>query len=248
MTVYNEDFYSNRHSRTKYAAKTILSKVIEVHPSITSAIDIGCGVGTWLSVLKQHGVSNVQGVDGPWVEQKLLEIPPECFRSYDFKVPEIDLTFNRRYDLAICLEVAEHIDPPKAKAFVQYLTTLSDLILFSAAIPGQGGIGHVNEQWPSYWVGLFSEHGYVVRDTLRLKIWNDDQIPWWYRQNIMLFLSKEETLCTNSSNVDMSAIPVVHPVLLRAKTEIYTGQAFKIFVDCVLQALRRKLASFSVKS
>lgn len=184
MKIYNQSFYSERHSKTKHAA--------EDYPSITSAIDIGCGVGTWLNVLKQHGVNDVQGIDGPWVEQKYLEIPRDCFKSYDFKDPEIGLNFNRRYDLAICLEFAEHINHFNAPVFVRYLATLSDLILFSAAIPGQGGIGHVNEQWPSYWVNIFSEHGFAVQDTLRFRIWNDDQIPWWYRQNIMLFISKKK--------------------------------------------------------
>lgn len=248
MTLYNQDFYSNRHFSTKYAAETILSKVIDVYPSITSAVDIGCGVGTWLSVLKQQGVSDIQGVDGPWVENVHLEIPTECFRSYDFQCSEIDFSFNRRYDLAICLEVAEHVDISKSKIFVQNLIKLSDVILFSAAIPGQGGLGHVNEQWPSFWVSLFEEHGYSVRDILRQKIWNDDKIPLWYRQNIMIFVSKEITLNAMSSDIDMAAISIVHPMLLRAKTEIYASRAFKIFVGCLLNALRRRISSFIVKS
>jgi len=245
MSIYKKDFYTDRHTRTQYAAEAILSQVIEVRPSIASAIDIGCGVGTWLNVLQKYGVGDIQGVDGPWVEQKYLEIPSECFRAYNFQNAEIEISFNRRYDLAICLEVAEHIPQSKANAFVRNLTTLSDLILFSAAIPGQGGLGHINEQWPSYWASLFLENGYVAKDILRFRFWNDNEIPLWYRQNIILYVSEKNPIEVEEAlTVDMRVMPIVHPALLKSKTEIYSGQALKILVQCLIQACRRRFGFF----
>ena len=99
----------------------------------------------------------------------------------------------RRYDLAISIEVAEHIEPGNAEEFVRLLTGLSDTVLFSAAIPGQGGTGHVNEQWPEYWAALFRASGYGAMDCLRTKIWDDAQIPFWYRQNCLIFAAQRRT-------------------------------------------------------
>ena len=59
------------------------------------------------------------------------------------------LQIDRRFDLALSLEVAEHLPPECGSEFVQTLTDLSSVILFSAAIPFQGGTDHLNEQWPS---------------------------------------------------------------------------------------------------
>ncbi len=241
MSLYSQGFYAQRNMKTRYAAETILSLVTEERPSITSAIDIGCGVGTWLNVLQQRGAHDIQGVDGPWVDKEYLEIPHHCFNPYDFNYFPINLAFQRRFDLAINLEVAEHISPANAGDFIKFLTSLSDCILFSAAIPGQTGRGHVNEQWPSYWVTLFSEQGYHVRDTLRAKIWNDTQIPWWYRQNILFFVAGEEPVeaaVKGKLAVNMGALPVVHPELFNKEKS--ARQAYRIFVSCLIKAFRRR--------
>ena len=96
-----------------------------------------------------------------------------------------------KFDLVISLEVAEHLSIERERSFVKDLTLLSDVILFSAAIPGQGGEGHINERYLSEWCLLFGEIGYEAYDIVRPRIWNDASIPWWYRQNIMLFINRE---------------------------------------------------------
>jgi hypothetical protein len=149
-------------------------------------LDVGCGVGTWLSVLRERGVDDIQGVDGAWVDEQHLVIPAASFMRHDLSQP---LSLPRRYDLAISLEVAEHLSATRAAAFVKFLTDSSDAVLFSAAIPHQGGRGHVNEQWPVYWAELFRGHGYGAVDCVRARIWNDSAIPCWYRQNILLFVA-----------------------------------------------------------
>lgn len=188
MTVYPQDFYANRNARTVHAARTVLALVLDMIPRVESAVDVGCGVGTWLSVLREMGVQEVQGVDGPWVDRNLLVIPQESFRSTDLSQP---LGLDRRYGLAISLEVAEHLPGDSARGFISALTQLADFVLFSAAVPFQGGKGHVNEQWPEYWAGLFGEFGYVAVDAVRRRIWGDRAIPYWYRQNALLYVRKE---------------------------------------------------------
>lgn len=185
---YNDQFYRVRNNLTEYAAEAILGLVRDVIPPIYSAVDLGCGVGTWLSVLKNHGANKIVGFDGPWVNKELLEIPKENFIEQDLRLP-IKLTEN--YDLAISLEVAEHLPANNAKKIIASLAELSDFVLFSAAIPGQGGVGHLNEQWPNYWISLFDENGYECIDFIRKQIWQDQNIPYWYRQNIFLFVKQE---------------------------------------------------------
>ncbi len=187
MNLYNNEFYENRHRNTVYSAEKILSIVGEVLPTIASAVDVGCGVGTWLNVLQERGATDIQGIDGDWVNRDFLRIPREDFLEHDLNT---DIKLNKKFDLAISLEVAEHIDPDNAGSFVSSLASLSDFILFSAAIPNQGGVGHLNEQWPDYWISLFRDEGFVGMDIVRKRIWDDESIPFWYRQNILLFVKK----------------------------------------------------------
>ncbi len=214
-SVYDHNFYKDHHRNNVYAALAVLSVVVDALPEVRSAVDFGCGVGTWLSVLKEEkGVSDILGIDGPWVEQDLLEIPRQCFRQANL---EEGVELDRRYDLAITLEVAEHLSDTTAIRFVESLVTASDFVLFSAAIPFQGGTYHINEQWPDYWAGLFSRRGYVALDFVRRIVWNDKQIPPWYRQNVLLFVKEEEAHRVKVSRSDGCDIPLplslVHPDL-----------------------------------
>ncbi len=181
-------FYADRHSRTIYSAEKILSLLLEILPQIKSAVDIGCGVGTWLSVLKNKGINEIIGCDGSWVDPDYLEIPKSNFMILDLRKP---IQINNRFDLAVSLEVAEHIPQHDAETFIKSLVSLSDIVLFSAAIPYQRGVDHVNEQWPDYWANIFLKYDYLCFDPFRMAIWNDDNIPYWYRQNILLFVKKD---------------------------------------------------------
>lgn len=218
MQSYSRDFYRSRHQGTLHSANVVLSILLEALPSIRSAVDVGCGVGTWLAVLKEKGIVDIHGIDGDWVDRDLLAIPEDCFQQVDLSV-----RFNclRRYDLAISLEVAEHLPENSARDFILSLTDLSDTILFSAAIPFQGGSNHLNEQWQHYWVGLFAAQGYVVRDLVRDRIWLDSQIPFWYRQNILLFCKLHPGNDQSPEPVSLTAsslpIDIVHPDLYLRK-------------------------------
>jgi hypothetical protein len=197
--------YKNRDVSTRYPAQEIISRYVELFGEVKSAIDVGCGVGTFLSVLEENGCTAIKGIDGPWVDPKLLQINNSFFEVADLAGK---LTAEHRYDLAICLEVAEHIPEDNANELISFLCESGKYVLFSAAIPGQGGENHVNEQWQEYWREKFRANGYEARDLIREKIWNDPQIPYWYCQNILVY--------SNDSNFQKypakpNSIDLVHP-------------------------------------
>jgi SAM-dependent methyltransferase len=149
-----------------------------------SVLDVGCGIGTWLATARDLGVADVAGIEGDWLDKKLARIPGHLITTFDL---EKKFDFGRTFDLVICLEVAEHLSPASATQFVKSLTAHSGVILFSAAIPFQGGHHHVNEQFPDYWSELFRSSGYQPVDFIRRTIWDDPSVLWWLRQNILVF-------------------------------------------------------------
>ena len=133
-----------------------------------------------------NGVEDVLGIDGDWVPRDMLAIPEDRFRPFDLSKPYQSA---ERYDLAMSFEVAEHLPGSSAPAFVASLVRLAPVVLFAAAVPGQGGTGHINEQWPNYWAELFAEHGYEVLDPVRAAIWNLDSLAPCIRQNTLMYAS-----------------------------------------------------------
>lgn len=183
---YDPAYFDGIDNDARTSASGVVPLVLEfVEPA--SVVDVGCGLGAWLATFAEHGVTDVAGVDGPWVPRGLLAISTDHFTEADLEIGFPDL--NRRFDLAVSLEVAEHLSADRAADFVAYLTRLTDVVLFSAAIPGQRGRDHRNEQWPGYWGTLFAEHGFIAVDALRPRIWEMDEVAWWYRQNVLFFVS-----------------------------------------------------------
>jgi hypothetical protein len=218
MAKYRDEFFRDRHARTVYAAQTVLGVVLPALPPVRSAIDVGCGVGTWLSVLADRGVADIQGVDGPWVDVANLAIPSQCFAHHDLRQ---DRDFGRRFDLAISLEVAEHLPADRAAGFVRWLAALSDIVLFSAATPRQGGKNHFNEQWQEYWAAQFAEREYVPVDFIRARIWNDAKIATWYRQNLLLYVRRArlpEIRLPDGAGAP-GPLSIVHPEVFIAKLD-----------------------------
>ncbi len=176
LYIHEEEIHNKR------AAQLVLPFVFKLHRP-ASVIDIGCGLGTWLSVCQDLGVDDILGVDGDYVDQSKLAIPETKFVTKDLRQA---FEFDRKFDLVICLEVAEHLPEPSADKFVSSLATLGDQILFSAAIPGQSGQNHLNEQWPDYWEKKFNSLGFYFHDIIRPEFWNNAELEVWYRQNIFL--------------------------------------------------------------
>jgi len=177
-----------------------------------SVVDVGCGLGTWLSVFLENGVADVTGVDGDYVDASRLEIPAERFVAHDLSTP---LSLDRRFDLAVSLEVAEHLPADRAAVFVGSLTALAPFVLFSAAIPFQGGTNHVNEQWPEYWAALFEHRGFAAVDCVRREVWSDENVEWWYAQNTLLFVEEGRLASPRDGGpferTPMSQLALVHP-------------------------------------
>ena len=143
-------------------------------------VDVGCGEGWWLEEFGKCGVRHLVGVD----ETENAPRAGIVFIQHDLAQP---LTGLGQSDLALSLEVAEHLRPECAEAFVDTLCRLSEQILFSAAIPGQGGVNHINEQWPSYWIAKFAMRGYQASDLFRWQLWNDARVQPFYAQNLIYF-------------------------------------------------------------
>jgi SAM-dependent methyltransferase len=188
MTHYSESFFSGQMGGSRESADRVIPLVMELM-SPNSVVDVGCGVGTWLASFKDNGVSTVLGIDGEYVPNSLLQIPEEDFLSHNLTLP---LNLDRRFDLACSLEVGEHLPSDSAKHYVELLTSLAPVVLFSAAIPFQVGNQHINERWTEYWADLFEKSGFLPVDCLRMRIWDDDGIEWFYRQNITFFVKEEE--------------------------------------------------------
>lgn len=189
MTTYSPDFYESIDKGSARSA-AIVAPIIDRIVGSKRVIDVGCGTGVWGAAFADLGAT-VLGIDGAWAPAG-VNIP---FSAVDLSQPfsvEGD-----GFDLAVCLEVAEHLPPERAEGFVDDLTQLAPRILFSAAQLGQEGVGHVNCQPPQFWVDLFAAQGYICRD-LRSVIWEDLRIESWYRANLLLFSHESDEPVTPS--------------------------------------------------
>ncbi len=182
-TPYNETFFDRLVDGAHSSARVVLPLVLDLYPA-SSVVDFGCGQGAWLKACLENGMETVLGLDGDYVNREKLLVDRDQFRASDLSRP---VRLNRRFDLALCLEVAEHLPARSAPILVESLVAAAPVVLFSAALPGQGGVHHINEQWPTYWERLFAEQGMRKYDVIRPMIWNDSSIEWWYRQNLYLF-------------------------------------------------------------
>ena len=214
---YGPRFHSLREPGSTRSAGIVVPLVIDLlHPS--SVVDVGCGPGSWLAEFKAHGVSEILGIDGPGAAAASRLETGELL-VHDLLSP---LNVQRRFDLAVCTEVAEHLPEAGGLALVAELVRMSRAVLFSAAVPHQGGTGHVNEQWPEYWARHFARHGYAPVDCLRRQLWADPEIEFWYAQNLLLFARPEliagnERLAESAAFTRPDALAHVHPTLYLAK-------------------------------
>lgn len=171
------------------SARELVPQILDLIPA-SSVIDVGCGLGTWARVFRDHGLA-VKGLDGEHVPRERLYISESEFAVVDLRSPPRSVFKDFRYDLCISLEVAEHLPPECADDFVAFLCSCSDVIVFSAAIPGQTGENHLNEQPLGYWAEKFHNAGFEVFDPFRGANWNNAKIELWYRQNMLLAVAND---------------------------------------------------------
>jgi hypothetical protein len=209
--LYSTEFYK-RQADLSYASAQIILPVVLGFMKVKSVVDFGCGVGTWLKAFQELGVERITGYEGNWVQG----IEDKFFN--DISVMDLNEAkpTGTQFDLAVSLEVAEHLKLESAENFVRTLCASAPVVLFSAAIPEQGGVDHINEQWQDYWAEHFLKNDYVPFDIIRPAIVNDKRIPWWYRQNMILFVKRGHEQLINAKP-EQWTLNFIHPEAMRKK-------------------------------
>lgn len=215
---YGEQFFCDHAPSSRRSAQVVVPLVMEVlQPG--SVVDVGCGTGAWLSEFARGGAHEIYGLDQN-TPTSLLEIPSDSFERVDLGR---SFSLHRSFDLAVSLEVAEHLPSSSAGPFVSSLVDLAPQVLFSAAVPFQGGWSHVNEQWQEYWRELFRERGFEAVDFIRSRIWANPDVEAYYCQNMVLYVSEDRL--ADLPTLGLSAVPretsldVVHPGLWLANQD-----------------------------
>jgi len=239
MELYDAGFFEGQRDDSLRSARGMVPLVLSiVRPR--SVVDVGCGTGTWLSAFRENGIEDVIGIDGDYVDRERLLIPRDRFISRNLNEP---LVLDRTFDLAVSLEVAEHLPASVADRFVKSLCGLAPVILFSAAVPEQSGPGHINEQWPWYWHRRFETNGFVVLE-LRPRLWMIEEIAPWYRQNLYLIVRRE----FRDQSAQLRALPLVpkrDPLMLVSATVLVSNlrlrATLKRLPSLIIDALTRVL-------
>ncbi len=212
-----DDETRDRIARVSGAAAAAVVPLVAEWLQPRSVVDLGCNAGVWLRAFMEAGVDDVRGYDHPSLDRTRLLIPADRFVPADLGEPiEVDRTF----DLAVCLEVAEHIPQSSSDRLLDELAAFAPAILFAAAVPGQGGDGHVNEQWGTWWDERLRARGFQRHDVLRRSLWDRTDVQWWYAQNLALYLAPDHPASDLLERQD-DRLPVdlVHPRLFREAAE-----------------------------
>jgi len=179
-----------------------------------SVVDFGCGVGSWLLVAEALGAEKLVGIEGEWMDETKLLCPKIKLINSNL---EYEVALSGTFDLCISVEVAEHVDETYANTFIANLTKSSNTIIFGAAIPGQGGLNHVNEQPQSYWKEKIELHGYSCFDIFRPRLWGNTEVEAWYVQNTFLFTKCPQLLEKLYKLKYLPIFDIVHPKLFNEK-------------------------------
>ena len=257
---YTKDYYAAIRNGSLRSAEIIVPLVLKLLP-VTSVVDIGCAEGTWLAVFCKLGVNDVLGVDAEHISDAVLQIPKDRFQAIDLSKP---FTLGQTFDLAMSLEVAEHLPRQSAVGFVESLTRLAPVVLFSAAIPFQGGNQHINEQWPDKWAELFKKHDYLPIDFIRKRIWQNEAVEFWYAQNILLLvradlLETNATLSAEFQRTNADQLRLVHPRQYLTLQNLYQEtvaraedpglkEGFRIFLACLKKSILWRLGRLARKT
>ena len=215
--LYDPPFFQAQSPNSLQSARVALPELFR-HIRPKNVVDVGCGVGAWLCAAGELGVVECLGIDGGYVDRGALLIPEEAFVPVDLAAPGLsEAVATRRpgrFDLVMCLEVAEHLPFERSAGFVEELCQLGDMVLFSAAIPFQYGTGHINEQWPEFWAMQFRARGYVCFDLMRAFLWAQPELDWWYAQNLLVFAregSAAHGRLPSAAAAGNRALSLVHP-------------------------------------
>lgn len=179
---YSPAFYAVASAGAKRSARHILGMVRDRHP-FRSVVDFGAGAGEWLTEARCLGADRLLGVDGRWARESCREA------GFQYRFADLNRPVNIpiKFDLAVCVEVAEHLLPSRGPNLVAALCRSAPVVVFGAALPRQFGDGHINCRSQSYWIRLFARQGFHCHDYFRPCIWKNREVEPWYRQNTFLF-------------------------------------------------------------
>jgi SAM-dependent methyltransferase len=236
--AYGASFFAAIDEGSRRSAEAVVPLLLQLF-SPRSVVDVGGGGGHWAAACLAGGVRDVLAVDGPWAPATARAAPPARFLEHDLSSP---LFLERTFDLALCLETAEHLPASAAPEIVRVLTEAAPVVAFSAALPGQGGDGHINEQPASYWARLFDARDYLCFSDLRRRIWNDEAVEVWYRQNLLCFVQRSELArwgagLTAPMEPDDPLLDVAHPAFLarhKARADALEAYARRLEADAEL--------------
>jgi len=240
-TAYDAAFYEGQRGGSSTSSRIVLTIARELFAP-RSLVDVGCGAATWLRTARTLGIPDVTGVDGSWSRTQHEDADGIAFHYADLSACSLDL--GRRFDLAMSVEVAEHLPPDSSDRFVELLVGLSDRILFSAAVPYQGGVNHVAERWQSDWARRFLRHGYRAYDAIRPRVWSNPDVAWWYRQNVILYVKPGAEVPALGQPRDPADLDVVHPdMLAKVLNEVPMRHAYRAVLNPrrYTRALRSRL-------
>lgn len=239
-TRYDAGFYADQVEGSARAAAVVLPLVCgPLRP--TRVLDVGCGQGAWLAEAARLGATQLTGLDGPWVDTAALRSPRIAFHPTDLAAPLPD---HGRHDLVISVEVAEHLPAARADGFVADLCRAGDVVLFSAAVPHQGGTEHVNEERTSRWAARFAAHGFDAFDVVRGAVWDDVRVAWWYRQNAVVYVAR-----SSAHHATFSALPqpvprdLVHPEAFEAKVSWLEADRARLAAQIARPTLRQAIGA-----
>ena len=219
--AYDETFFRYLQQGSTRSAEVIVPIILD-RLKISSVLDVGCGAGAWLAQYRKAGLPRSIGVDGDYVTASSLLIPSSAFVPFDIVQP-FDL--GERFDMVQCLEVGEHVPTDSSRTLIANLVLHSDIILFSAAVPGQGGENHINEQPYEFWRSLLAAHGFSPYDFLRPLIRGNSHVEPWYRHNAILYVAENARAslppAVAATRVpDQDKIPNVAGTMYRLRTRI----------------------------
>ena len=202
---YDNAFFGDAYDSSFRSAVAMLGSLNQAL-EFKTVVDIGAGVGAWSRAAIELN-KEVLSIDGNWVQ----EIPGKFeLLKYSFQNLNEPINTDSIYDLAICLEVAEHLSPVRSEGLISDLCGLAPVVMFGAALPRQGGAGHINCRPHSFWINLFAENNYKAIDFFRPQFWYDGQVGPWYSQNTYLFV-KNERASEFSNFHTPSLVDVYHP-------------------------------------
>lgn len=182
--VYDASFYEETRERKLESFRRVAA-ILARHLAFDTVLDIGCGTGLLIAELKKIG----KDVLGCEISEAAISGAPRDVTVFQADAAR-PIRVNRRFDLVVCIEVAEHIQRRHSRRLVENCTSLGGQICFTAAPAGQGGVGHINLRPHSFWIELFARRGFVLQaglaDRMREQM-RAEGVLRWIPDNLMVF-------------------------------------------------------------